>query len=488
MPYIDSLEDQNKEEQQGETPQISPGSAVFGAGKNFSNAETAQADAKKAGGQFADLNEYLRVNAPQGFGSQLAGKVDTDVKAAGDTLDQTGQEFKNRVDASTVQQDKDLVNQATGENAADFASNNDNVKAFQKQSNAEYKGPGSFEDTNDLFGKASGAAQTAAGKAKAVSTEPGRFALLDNYFGRPDYSRGQKSLDNLIAQNDPNAQQAFQQMQKDADAVGQQAKGQGGELNSYAAQGNATTAATRTAARGALGIDENGNVIGDQNGGPNAGAIGSLYHNVNSRTQDQQAAYDKDTQDIQKAVAARNLATLTPEEKQMLGLDFPTDLYAIDPSQYLSFVPKTGINLKTAASAADVARMNALTKLADLNDPYFDSSLAGTAPTNFANFDKAGFQNAITTSKNAYTSKENEINSNIQNLVNAARTRDHSLYTPKSYLDQIKQQYDSLNAIRAQYGLAPVANQYSDVASLDPMRLSPVVTPGGAKGGSTPLL
>jgi hypothetical protein len=450
MPYLNDLTDKDKEDQQQSGgPQISAGSQVFGAGGNFPSPQSAQANAQKGSGQFADLSEYLRVNQPQGFGTELAGKVGQDVQQAGDTVQNTGQEFKNRVNASTVQQDKDLVDQATGEKAADFASSEDNVKAFQKQSNAEYMGPDSFADSNDLFAKASGAAETAAGKARAASTEGGRFALLDNYFGRENYTPGQKALDNLIAQNDPNAQQAFSQMQKNADQVATNEQQQEKDLSSYAAQGKSTTEATRAAARNALGIDESGNVISDESGSPKAGAIGNLYGSLKSKADTTRAGYEKATKDIGDALASHDLTTLTPEELSMLGLDYRGGLFGVDPTKYLSAVPESDVNINTTTSKDEAARMKALLKLGGLDDTYLDESQAGTAPTDYTNFDTGRFNSDLAAARSqnlktlgATEPADQSAFDTVARIAQANKVGDSQFnYMPQTF----DQQYDQVN-------------------------------------------
>lgn len=462
MPFINDISDEEKQQAQGGTQQISAGAQVFGASTQNPNAQTATANADKGSGQFADLSNYLRINQPQNFGTQLAGKVGSDIQNEGNAIDQTGQEFKSRADQATVQANPDLVARATGDQAADFAADKANVDAFQKQMKASYAGPTSFSDASDLFNTATGAAQTATQKADAGQSESGRFALLNDYFGNPTYTQGQKSLDNLLVQNDPNAQQAFDQMKQNAQGVADKEKTVESSSNAYGSAARGTTEATSNAARAALGVDASGNVLTDASGNPlNQGAIGTLENTLQNSATSAQAAYDKATQDIQAAVASKDLSKLTPEEKQMLGLELPQDLYKVDPSNYLSFTPKTDINVSTEASKADAARLDALLKLGGLQNSFLDDSVAGTAPTSFAKFDQTGFNNAIGDQQAQYTGQANPILSNIQSLATSPLVLTDSGNPLQDRLNQISDQYNKLNAVRAQYGLAPLSNPYT---------------------------
>lgn len=408
MPYIDNLDD-DEQLQNGEASQVSSGSQVLGSGSGAPTAQNAQANAKKGSGQFADLGEYLRVNAPQQFGSKLAGKVGDDVAQAGETVQKAGDEFKNRADQSTVVADADLVSRATGEGAADFAADDNNVTAFQNQMNAEYKGPTAFSDARDLYSQATSAAKTAASKAKAGDSEGGRFALLDNYFGRDNYTTGEKSLDNMLVQNDPNSQQAFKQMQENAKAVADQSKQVEAQANTFGSQARGTTEGTKRAAREAIGIDDAGNIV------EGSGAIGGLQSTVNQSLEQRMAKQQAEREAISAALQNRDLTTLTPEQRQLLSLEDVRDLYGLDASKYLS---ATELSRGGVATVDQQRRMAALAKLANLENSFLpDADLAGTQDDEaLLAFDRAGLGAAIDSADQfRKASRQNELSQPVDN-------------------------------------------------------------------------
>lgn len=394
MPYIDEdlLDD---EEQDG---QISAGSGVIGAGGPSD--QQAANTAKKGSGQFANLDEYLRVNQPQAFGENLAGKVGEDVSKASDAVDQTGQQFRSRVDQSTIAPDEDVVSRATGKapskqdgqpntmpvyDPSEFVKDENNVDAWNKLFNAKYTGPAQFEDSADLFNSATGAAKTAVGKASAANSEGGRFALLDTYFGKPTYSAGQKSLDNLLVQNDTNANQAFDQVQRNADELSRRQREQGAELDNYGTQGKASTEAARKMAREAIGVDDGGNYLEGQ------GALGELNSSVDKRVSDILTKYRTNVGSIKQALANRDFTKLSPQLRQELGADGLNQIFNFNLESYFNAVPESNINKNSVATSDEQRRMAALSKLAELDNtflPYADEAGKVGADDAFYSFRK----------------------------------------------------------------------------------------------------
>jgi len=109
-------------------------------------------------------------------------------------MDTAAGQFKNTVNTSGVVADKTQVDSALADPVSADA------KQFQSWTNASYQGPKSLGDDQSNWNQYWGAAQDANTSAKLAGTESGRFALLDKYYGRPSYSFGEKSLDNLLIQ------------------------------------------------------------------------------------------------------------------------------------------------------------------------------------------------------------------------------------------------------------------------------------------------
>jgi hypothetical protein len=312
----------------------------------------------KGSGRFADLGEYLRVNQPQQFGQQLASKVGSDVDGAQNALGSAANEFKSRADQSTIQDSQGLIGQV--------GTNPENIDqtAFSGLRDAEYRGPTTFQSASDLYNQTAGAANAAAGKAQASKSEGGRFALLDNYYGRPQYSQGQRTLDNLLVQNDPNSQQAFKQIQDNAKNLQANVAQTGNELGAYGTQAKAATESTRKSARDALGLDNAGNLTGQ-------GAVGEAQSGVNSRLSE----YQQRAQEIQKARDEGRYSDISPEMASILQqIGTP---YGVNAGQYLSSTNPTELTAAGVTSGDEQARLRALYNLSGIDNPY-DTTDAGS--------------------------------------------------------------------------------------------------------------
>jgi hypothetical protein len=358
--------------------------------------------------------------------------------------------------------------------------------------NAEYGGPNSLVDEADRYKGVVSANSEAQEQSEASKSEGGRKALLDKNYGtgagRYDYTPGQKNLDNLLVQNDPSSRQAFESAQKNAEASGQRLQGLKEQLQGYAGQGKATTAATRASTRSALGVDNAGNII-SENGTPNSGAIGSLYGTLSSQAKERQQDYDKTVADARSAVANKDLSSLTPREREMLNAQLPGEqgYYRINPSDYVQAASRDDINLGSVASKAQAAQMDALSQLTDQGtNPYLDSSRAETAPSEYAKFDQGGFQGAIDASRSGFEGQQNTLNSQIQTIWNTPTpvTGYGNPVAEKQAAVQAK--YDELNQLRASYGLPPVANPYVNGVPYNPMPLGTNLDP--TSGNTTRVL
>jgi hypothetical protein len=412
MAYVDSAPLEEEENATG-APALPGGGAPMSAAPATAAPGAQQ---QKTPGKFADLGEYLRVNAPQEFGGQLAGKIGGDIEKGQQTLSNAQGQFKERADANTISDTQGLINQVgsapEGIDAAEYA----------KLRDASYKGPTNLSETPDLYNQVQGSAGSAVNKANASQTEGGRFALLDNYFGRPSYNQGQKSLDNLLVQNDQKSKQAFDQMRQNAQGLQQGVNQAGVELGSYGTQAKATTEATRKASRDALGIDDAGNLVQGQ------GAIGSLYGGLQSRADEQRALAKANSESIAAGLTAKDLANISPELVAALGLDkFKSPLWNIDPSRYYQGSDLSAFKPESVANESEIAKWNALkglsgAQLAELSSGGGDLD----GDFNFGSFDTAvkdaerGFEAGIM-NKNITPSVKEYIPSGDQNQHPVAR-------------------------------------------------------------------
>lgn len=439
MPYVydpsldPTKQDPNDPQQQG--PQLAGGSQVVGGGSNTqAPGGGAKPQGQTSSDRFQNLNDYLSANQGTGFGQQFAGKVGEDVNKAYTAQDQASNQFKGMSDAATTKYDSDLVGKAVSD-PTNFAKDQSNVDAFAKQRDAAYKGPNSFADASDVYNQAAGATQKARNVADQANKESGRFALLDNYFGRPQYSQGQKSLDQLLVQGDSGAQAGIKQARDNAQNAQTAFQTQSDTLGNYAAGNRATSEDTAKQTRGALGIDANGNYVEGQ------GAIGSTLGQLDTEV----AARQKALQDQQALLStigtAKGTSNLSPAQLKALGISSDLGAYAstnvpkdflnnnirtlvqtmptygqnsffgVDPSKYLNYTPTESINRGSVASTDEAGRLNALTQLSNLSGPLVGNLDQAGTQTNgpLSTFDQAGFNTARGNQMNAFGSELNQI-------------------------------------------------------------------------------
>ncbi len=200
-PYFADPNEQDDDQNGGGGFQVSAPGAPQGAPQAGPQAG-AQPKPEKTGSNFTNIDKYVQANKGQNFGSEVVGKVQGDVNKAQGSMQQAADSFGQKVNA----------NQAYGKEQVDQALNDPskaNAAQFQAGIDQQYKGPKALAESQDDYNKFTGdtsKAQTAAGQ---LSSESGRFGLLDNYFGRQNYGFGQKSLDNALFQAQPGIGERF---------------------------------------------------------------------------------------------------------------------------------------------------------------------------------------------------------------------------------------------------------------------------------------
>lgn len=375
MAYVQNS-DLEDEQEQGNGGPVTPGSGTASNAPIDGNqqAQAPAAGQKKMPGRFADLGEYLRVNQGQNFGGQVAGKIGQDINQGQQSLLGAQEQFKQRADANTVKDTNNLIGQvATNPEGID-------VNEYAKLRDAQYKGPAALSDTQDLYNQVQGAAGSAVGKANASKTEGGRFALLDSYYGKPSYSQGQKSLDNLLVQNDKNSQQAFDQMRSNANQLQQNVNNAGVELGNYGAQARGQTEAVANQAKNAV-----------------TGELGNTKNQINQNYQDVLANQGNQYNLLNQALQSRDISGLSDEQKNLLNFGDLDAYYGVDPSQYLS---KGQVTETGAMTPEQLTRYRALEKLAGSQDVYSGQQAGGLGP--LLGFDSDVFKNLVGGQKAAY--------------------------------------------------------------------------------------
>ena len=401
MPFaFDLLDEQQKkaqQQQQGEgAPAMTGGGLSFGAGSPQAQPQQEKGTQKQGSG-FVGLDQYMNANKGNKFGNQFTGKVQGSLDSAKQSLDQGAQGFTNASNQGSTKWN-DVQGQVKGivDNAGDGTTKDDAAK-IQGYQTAKYQGPESFLGTS--FGtQAQGSVQKASQQANALQSEGGRFALLDQYFGRPKYNMGEKSLDNLLVQNTPGVAARAQNIGEQAKQFSTTASQKYRDMDNYAA---ANKQATADAAQQTVNYLNQAKTDFDT-------GLNSRYNDYKTSTQAYNDARRNDLSDD----------ALDADTMSLLGLKEGDSLYNTNLSSYLKDSPMA--SLGQFASDKDYAKYLALSQLAE-EDPTLLSADqrkdAGTAEgKGRVSFDKNRFLTDRQNAKSAYTSQYSALQTQAADL------------------------------------------------------------------------
>ena len=254
------------------------------------------------GSSASKLGDYLSTNAPNitNQANTLAGTLNQQYGALNQGITDAANQFGQQVQGGYAASNPDTVNQAIA-NPSQFASDPNNVKAFQGQYNDTYTGPTSFEATTP-YSNIQNQVSQAVQQGQLVQTPAGLQTYLQGLGGNP--TQASSTLDTLLMQGNPQAQQTINQ-----------AAGQFGNL----------TGQLSTAAQGA---DQS--VVDAQNAAQTAQAAAQsqfnpaianwqdALNNTVAQNEAQRTAYNQNQNSLLSAVQSGG-ESLTPAQLTALG-------------------------------------------------------------------------------------------------------------------------------------------------------------------------
>ncbi len=377
----------NQGEEPNGTPTLSGQSVQIGSTPSASGSSSIGNSSTASG--FTNVSDYLDQNQNQALdlGSKVGSKVSETVDQAKNTLDSAQNNFNNSVQANTVQYNQDLVNKAAQD--AQGVLNNDNDKgAFQKQLNANYTGPNSFE-TSEYYQPLNQDINKAKTVVDQIDDAGGRKDLIKSVQQSDRANTGVTSLNNLLLQSSPDAINKVQESAKPFQDIYNSLDGIKSEANNNVSNAKTTTEATRNQTR-------------DYFTGDN-GYIKNFENDLNSRVE----------QTRQDAIGTRdailnntnNPSALSDDQLVQLGLDrakfdqimsknnLLDQHYGVDKfkdfSPYVSQIdnPEASINAQNVATAEEYAQMQALSDLLGVDNTLLaDPSQSGTANNDYVDF------------------------------------------------------------------------------------------------------
>lgn len=426
MPFFYDPNDPNnqnnlQQQQNSGQVQLSGASPTTSSTGSSSPAGGAQQKNPNAGSSFQNLDKYLNTNNAQQFGQQVIGKVGNDVKNAQSDMQAGAQDFENKVNGANKLATTDEVNQDIADPSKADA------KQFQNWENQTYSGPNSLSEAQDAWSKYYSGLNKADTSTQLLGSEPGRFTLLDSYFGRPSYNFGEKSLDNLLYQQSGVGDQQKGLQDQVAQLHGTAAQQEKQLANDAAAQAGAVEQ-NRNSVRSAIGLDDQGNVIT----GDNAGALGKQYSAVNDAVT---AANNQRQTDYQKLNSDLTADTLSADEEKSLGLTPGQQIYDLNMNDYLT--QGSALSKDQVMTADQRAQIQALSQLAGITDKFAsgnaqDPTAAYTFNTDKFNTDRSAAEGAYNQKMTDY---QNQMNS-VQNQID---------FENQANADELKREYGTSN-------------------------------------------
>lgn len=157
------------------------------------------------GSSASKLGDYLTANAPQiqGQADTLAGNLNTQYGDLNKGITDAANNFQSQVQGGYAANNPDAVNQAIAD-PAKFASDPNNVKAFQGQYNDTYTGPTNFEGTSGYSDLQNNVGQ-AVTQGNLLGTQAGLQSYLQGKGTNP--TQAMSTLDSLLLRGNPEAQQ-----------------------------------------------------------------------------------------------------------------------------------------------------------------------------------------------------------------------------------------------------------------------------------------
>lgn len=341
----------------------SSGAEATGANGTTANNTTSMTpltSTKQTPQKFATVQDYLKTNQPQAedLGQKFTNQLDTTYGNQKSTIDSAANQAKSDINSGAVSFNQDLVNDAT-EDPTKIVDDPNKYALFNKQWNASYAGPESFEKSNS-YNQAAGALNNANQIKGQLGTTGGREQLIQDQFGV--YGQGNRGLDQALLQSSsafPAVQGKEAQFGSIQDYLNQQSQ----SVNPNVAKAKETTDNTKAAFQNAF--------TGQ------GGIVPTFQNSLQERTTNKIAEANKNNADLQSAI--ENNKALTADQIKLLG---------ISPEQYNLLLEKNreaaSPDLYTSTASSSVAPETNITNLKDyltVKNPAAQISKENTATT-----------------------------------------------------------------------------------------------------------
>lgn len=397
MPFFSNFKDEEDEkleqQQQGQGPTLSgqTGGAFNDPNQGGVNKTPS---APSSSGRFTPIQKYLEANRGGQVTEKLVDPMGARWGEARTGLQQGEAGFNTEVESNRVRVDQGALDEAAN-NAAKVNADPTKKAGVLKQRDAQYKGPGSVQD-NEAARTGIYRANEADREVESSKTESGRINLVESLYRRPTSTRGEGLLDQMLLQNDPDANAKLRGYQGQYDTLDQDANAFNERGNALATGAAADTKAAKEAFTKTVG-----------------GKYGTSLVDATNRYQKAGTDYGNN---LSAAQLGLSQGTLSPELMQMLGINDGEEYFdLVNPTSYLS--PRGTPTYTGAQSKEQAAELDALSQLTGQLSPFSDLSQAGSYdPSKAIGFDRAGFDRDVGSARNTYTNELNQRNAPLAGM------------------------------------------------------------------------
>jgi len=284
---------------QAPSPTAVSSSGGIGGSTGQAPATAKQGQLSSAGKRFASLKKFKEKNTGEASTAAISNRLSGQDKSASSDVNKASSLLQANIgtEKAKVDQGQKFVKDDVASNAADFTSNEENLKAYKDLStDTSFKDLGYDQDRG-----INTSIEKVEQSGRNLGNEKGRFQELKNTFGRGSrgYNAGQSYMDQLLLQKAGNR-----------DTI----SGLGKTLGKDARSNYQSSADLKTFANEAIRKDRQG--IATELGDQLASATSLAKTKADKTYQDQVALNDA----VVKAKEAYQNKTLTKEQAQLLGL------------------------------------------------------------------------------------------------------------------------------------------------------------------------
>lgn len=397
---FDPNKDKDQEQKAAQQTPTSPPGAVplQPVGSNSSidaNSGSPTTKGPTSSGRFTNIQSYLKAN--NGQSEALSNKLSNLGTQTQQKFDTAKTDFNKEAATAQVPLNQGIIDTAAS-NPSNFSqiANTADKQAFNRMLAGNYTGPVSLGNQEQLNLNA----QNYKTLANQGGTESGRFNLLKTFFNRPNYTRGQQTLDNLMVQADKNQ---LKQLQANRTQAAQLTNNINTATNQ--AQATAKQYADEAAKAKTNILDKFTTNVNDWNN--------QLKQKAESAQQVRNNYYEQLQRELQNN-------QLSNDTLNSLGLTPGQKLYNTDLSQYITTNPNLRASAQNVALTSDYDKFAAVRNLLGDSTPQdVDKILNRYQNTSDANSFNAA-DNIATYYKNNLANDLSDLQSRVEPQLRAA--------------------------------------------------------------------